>query len=67
MAYVGFGHYVVDVLHVGGSKALDIKLVLPREPRSGKTWFRDGSILPNEEDVHAFVRELHEETGLILT
>jgi hypothetical protein len=27
---------VVVVLHVGGSKASDIKLVLQREPRNGK-------------------------------
>jgi hypothetical protein len=26
MAYVGHGNYVVVVLHVGGSKAYDIKL-----------------------------------------
>jgi 8-oxo-dGTP pyrophosphatase MutT (NUDIX family) len=67
MAYVGPGHYVVLVIHVGGTKSLDLKLVLQREPRSGKTWFPAGSILPNEELVDAAVRELHEDTGLILT
>jgi hypothetical protein len=59
MAYVGPGRYVVVVLHVGGSKASDIKLVLQREPRFGKTWFPAGSILPNAEHVDADVRELH--------
>jgi ADP-ribose pyrophosphatase YjhB (NUDIX family) len=57
----------VVVLHVGGSKASDIKLVLHRELRNGKTRFPGGSILPNEEHVDVVVRELHEETGLILT
>jgi hypothetical protein len=38
MVSVGLGHYVVVVLHVGGSKASDIKLVLYREPRIGKTF-----------------------------
>jgi hypothetical protein len=32
MAYVGPRNYVVVVLHVGGSKASYIKLVLQREP-----------------------------------
>jgi ADP-ribose pyrophosphatase YjhB (NUDIX family) len=41
--------------------------VLRREPRSGKTWFPDGSVTTNEEHVHAPVREWHEETGLIWT
>jgi 8-oxo-dGTP pyrophosphatase MutT (NUDIX family) len=67
MASVEHGHYVVVVLHVGGSKASDIKLVLQREPRNGKTLFPVGSILPNEEHVDVDVRELHEETGLTLT
>jgi 8-oxo-dGTP pyrophosphatase MutT (NUDIX family) len=67
MAIVGHGHYVVVVLHVGGSKAADIKLVLQREPRNGETWFHVGSILPNEEHVDVAVRKLREETGLILT
>jgi 8-oxo-dGTP pyrophosphatase MutT (NUDIX family) len=57
----------VIVLHVGGSKASDIKLVIQREPRIGKTWFLAGSILPNEEHVDADVRELLEEIGLTLT
>jgi hypothetical protein len=42
---------VVVVLHVCGSKASDIKIVLQRELRTGKTWFPAGSILPNEERV----------------
>jgi hypothetical protein len=36
MASIGPGRYVVVVLHVGGSKLADTKLVLQREPRSGK-------------------------------
>jgi 8-oxo-dGTP pyrophosphatase MutT (NUDIX family) len=67
MAYVGRGHYVVAIMHVGGSKASDIKLVLQRKPRNGKTWFLVGSISPNKEHVDAYVRELHEETALTLT
>jgi hypothetical protein len=62
---LGPRHYVMVVLHVGGSKASDIKLVLQRELRSGKIWFRAGSIIPNEEHVHVVVRELHEEIGLV--
>jgi ADP-ribose pyrophosphatase YjhB (NUDIX family) len=58
---------VVVVLHVGGTEISDIKLVLQREPRSGKTWFPDGSVSANEEHVDAAVPELHEETSLILT
>jgi 8-oxo-dGTP pyrophosphatase MutT (NUDIX family) len=57
----------VVVLHVGGTKLADVKLVLQREPRPGKTWFPVGSVTANEEHVDAAVRELHEETGLILT
>jgi 8-oxo-dGTP pyrophosphatase MutT (NUDIX family) len=67
MAFVGPGHYVVIVIHVGGTKLSDVKLVLQREPRSGETWFPTGFVLPNEEPVDAVVRELHEETGLTLT
>jgi 8-oxo-dGTP pyrophosphatase MutT (NUDIX family) len=69
MASVGPEHYVVIVIHVGGTKLSDVKLVLQREPRTGKTWFPVGSVLvfPNEEHVDAAVRELHEETGLTLT
>ena len=44
-----------------------MKLVLQREPRTGKTWFPADSVLPNEEHADAAVRELHEETGLTLT
>jgi 8-oxo-dGTP pyrophosphatase MutT (NUDIX family) len=67
MASVGHGHFVVVVIHVGGTKLSDVKLVLQREPRIGKTWFPVGSVLPNEEPADAAVRELHEETGLTLT
>jgi 8-oxo-dGTP pyrophosphatase MutT (NUDIX family) len=67
MNYVGPCHCVVVVLHVDGSRASDIKLVLQREPRYGRAWFPYGSILPYEEHVDAVVRELHEETGLVLT
>jgi 8-oxo-dGTP pyrophosphatase MutT (NUDIX family) len=58
---------VVAILHVGGTKLSDVKLVLQREPRTGKTWFPGGSVTANEEPVDATVRELYEETGLILT
>jgi hypothetical protein len=58
---------VVVVLHVGGTKLSDIKLVLQREPRSGKTWFRAGSVSANGEHVEDAVRDLHKETRLILT
>jgi 8-oxo-dGTP pyrophosphatase MutT (NUDIX family) len=67
MASLGPGHYVVFIIHVGGIKPSDLKLVLQREPRYGKTWFLAVSVLPNEEHVDAVVRELHEETGLVLT
>jgi ADP-ribose pyrophosphatase YjhB (NUDIX family) len=67
MAYVGFGRYVVVVLHVGGTKLSDIKLVLQREPRSSKTWFPAGSVTANEEPIDVAIRALHEETCLILT
>jgi hypothetical protein len=45
---------------LGGSKASEIKLVLQREPRMGKTWFPACSILPNEAPVDVAVRELFE-------
>jgi 8-oxo-dGTP pyrophosphatase MutT (NUDIX family) len=67
MASVGPRRFVVVVIHVGGTKLSNIKLVLQREPRTGKTWFPAGSVAANEEPVDAAVRELHEETGLILT
>jgi ADP-ribose pyrophosphatase YjhB (NUDIX family) len=44
-----------------------VKLVLQREPRTGKTWFPAGSVVAIEKLVDAAVRELHEETGLTLT
>jgi 8-oxo-dGTP pyrophosphatase MutT (NUDIX family) len=64
MASLGPGNYVVILLNVGGSNASYIKLVLQREPRTNKTWFLAGSILPNEEHVDAAARELHEEHAL---
>ena len=67
MSSLGPGHYVVLVIHVGGTKPSDLKLVFQREPRTGRTWFPAGSVLPNEEPVDAAIRELHEETGLVLT
>jgi ADP-ribose pyrophosphatase YjhB (NUDIX family) len=67
MAFVGPGRYVAVVLHVGGTKLSDVKLVLQRKPRTGKTWLPAGSVTTNEEPVDAAVRELHEETRLILT
>jgi ADP-ribose pyrophosphatase YjhB (NUDIX family) len=67
MASVGPGRYVVVVIHVGGTKLSNAKLVLKREPRTGKTWFPAGFVTANEEHVDAAVRELHEETGLTLT
>jgi ADP-ribose pyrophosphatase YjhB (NUDIX family) len=67
MASVGPGRYVVVVIHVGGTKLLNIKIVLQREPRTGKTWFPVGSVAANEEHVDAAVRELHEESGLTFT
>jgi 8-oxo-dGTP pyrophosphatase MutT (NUDIX family) len=67
MASVGPGHCVVVVIHVGGTKLSDVKLVLQHEPRTSKTWFPAGSVLPNEEPADAAVRELHEETALTLT
>jgi 8-oxo-dGTP pyrophosphatase MutT (NUDIX family) len=67
MASVGPGRYVVVVIHVGGTKLSNVKLVLQREPRTGKTWFPTGSVTANEEPVDAAVHELHEETGLALT
>jgi 8-oxo-dGTP pyrophosphatase MutT (NUDIX family) len=42
--------------------------MLQCEPRSGhKSWFLARTILPSEEFVDTVVRELFEETGLILT
>jgi 8-oxo-dGTP pyrophosphatase MutT (NUDIX family) len=67
MASVGLGRYVVVVIHLGGTKLSNVKLVLQREPRTGKTWFPAGSVTSNEALVDAAVRELHEETGLTLT
>jgi hypothetical protein len=67
MAYVRHGNYVVVVMHVGGSKASSIKLVLQRESRTGKTLFPVGSILHNEEHADLAVHELLEKTSLTLT
>jgi 8-oxo-dGTP pyrophosphatase MutT (NUDIX family) len=67
MAYVGPVCYVVIVLHVGGYKLVDVKLVLQRQSRSGKTWFPTSSISLDEEHADAAVRELYEESGLVWT
>jgi ADP-ribose pyrophosphatase YjhB (NUDIX family) len=67
MASVGHGRYVVVVIHVGGTKLSNVKLVLQREPRTGKTWFPACSVTANEAHVDDAVRELQEETGLIWT
>jgi 8-oxo-dGTP pyrophosphatase MutT (NUDIX family) len=66
MTSLGPGINVVVALQVGGSKAHDTKLVLQREPRTGKTCVHAGSILPNEAPVEAAVRELFSETRLNL-
>jgi hypothetical protein len=52
--------FVVVVLHVGGFKLADIKLVLQREPSTGKTWLQAGSVSSNEELVDVVLRELYE-------
>jgi ADP-ribose pyrophosphatase YjhB (NUDIX family) len=67
MASLSPGNSIVIALHVGGSKALDIKLVLQQEPRSGKTWFPADTIFPNEAHVDKAVRELFEETRVTRT
>jgi ADP-ribose pyrophosphatase YjhB (NUDIX family) len=67
MASVGPGRYVVVVIHVGGTKLSNVKLVLQREPRTGTTWFPTGFVTANEEPDDDAVRELYEENGLILT
>jgi hypothetical protein len=48
MASTGHGRYVVVVIHVGGTKMSNVKLVLQIEPRTGKTWFPAGSVAANE-------------------
>jgi hypothetical protein len=67
MTYVGHGRYVVVVLHVGGTKLSDIKLVLQRGPCSSKTLFLVGSVSANEDLVDVAVPELHEQNGFVLT
>jgi 8-oxo-dGTP pyrophosphatase MutT (NUDIX family) len=67
MVPVCLNNYVVVVLHVKGTKASDIELVLQREPSTRKAWFHACTFLPNEEHVNAAVCELFEEIGLTLT
>jgi hypothetical protein len=56
MTFFGPDNYVVVVLPLGGSKAYVTKLVLQLEPRSGRTWFPVGLILPNEALVDVAIR-----------
>jgi hypothetical protein len=51
MASVRPSNYIVVVRPNRGTKASDIKLVLQREPRYGKTWFLVGFIVPNEGPI----------------
>jgi 8-oxo-dGTP pyrophosphatase MutT (NUDIX family) len=67
MASLGLGNYVVVILHVGGFRASNIRLVLQREPCTGKTWFPASLISPNKEPFDVAVREFFEEIGLTLT
>jgi 8-oxo-dGTP pyrophosphatase MutT (NUDIX family) len=68
MAFVGLDNYVIIAMTVGGSKASDIKLVLLQpQPRTCIISFLAGSILRDEEPIDDAVRELHEETCLVLT
>jgi hypothetical protein len=50
MASLGHGHYVVLVIHVGGTKLSDVKQVLQREPRTGTvhcgTLYRYSLLIP---------------------
>jgi hypothetical protein len=64
MVSVGPGNCVVAALPFVGFYASNIKLYSLREPRTGKTWFRAGIALPNEEPADAAVCELFDETGL---
>jgi hypothetical protein len=57
----------VVVVSVGGSKVLNLKLVLQRGPRSCKTWVLVRSVLPNEALLDTGVCELFEENGLTMT
>jgi hypothetical protein len=67
VSFVGLGNDVVVAMSVGGSKASHIKLVLQREPCTGKTWLHVCSILRNEEHVDATFRELFEKSCLNFT
>jgi 8-oxo-dGTP pyrophosphatase MutT (NUDIX family) len=67
MAFVGPRRYVVVVIHVGGATLSNVKLVLQRERRTGKTWLPAGSVTANGEPIDVAARELREETGLTLT
>jgi hypothetical protein len=65
IASVAPGNYVAVAPHVGGSNASYIKLVLQREPRTGKAAFHAGNVFPNEEYVDAATRKLFEEISFI--
>jgi hypothetical protein len=67
MVPLGSRNYVVFILPIGGNQISNIKVVLQREPRTGKTWFSSRFVLPNKEPVDAAVRELFHETCLTLT
>jgi ADP-ribose pyrophosphatase YjhB (NUDIX family) len=67
MASVGPGNCVVVVLNVGGTKALDIKLVLQRETQTRKYWVPAGFVLLKSMPLDAVERELFQEAGLIVT
>jgi hypothetical protein len=54
-------------MHVGGTHAYGIKLMLQRELRPAQPWFLKCSVLPSEALFDAAVRELFEETSLTRT
>jgi ADP-ribose pyrophosphatase YjhB (NUDIX family) len=66
MASTGPRYYVV-VVHVGGTKTANIKVLSQRKTCAGKSWFLTGVIFPNEELVDVAAREMFEETDFTLT